>query len=144
MKNARHQKILELIEKYDIDTQDTLIKKLAEEGYTVLISSQTALLFFSYHTTTLVLLLFFLTLEQLSNSNLPDLGLVTLQMGFHTTSRVMLPKGLFRSLLKHSSSHLSDLLLPSLQNLPLPVKATVHLVLPYHFLQTFVHTFPCL
>ena len=35
MKNARHQKILELIEKYDIDTQDTLIKKLAEEGYTV-------------------------------------------------------------------------------------------------------------
>ena len=35
MKNARHQKILELIEKYDIDTQDTLIKKLAEEGYSV-------------------------------------------------------------------------------------------------------------
>jgi transcriptional regulator of arginine metabolism len=35
MKNARQQKILELIEKYDIDTQDTLIKKLAEEGYTV-------------------------------------------------------------------------------------------------------------
>ncbi len=35
MKNARHQKILELIEQYDIDTQDTLIKKLAEEGYTV-------------------------------------------------------------------------------------------------------------
>lgn len=35
MKNARHQKILELIEKYDIDTQDTLIKKLAEEGYNV-------------------------------------------------------------------------------------------------------------
>lgn len=35
MKNARQQKILELIEKYDIDTQDTLIKRLAEEGYTV-------------------------------------------------------------------------------------------------------------
>lgn len=35
MKNARQQKILELIEKYDIDTQDTLIKRLAEAGYTV-------------------------------------------------------------------------------------------------------------
>ena len=35
MKNARQQKILEIIAKYDIDTQDTLIKKLAEEGYTV-------------------------------------------------------------------------------------------------------------
>lgn len=35
MKNARQQKILEIIEKYDIDTQDTLIKRLAEEGYTV-------------------------------------------------------------------------------------------------------------
>ena len=35
MKNARQQKILELIEKYDIDTQDTLIKRLAEEGYSV-------------------------------------------------------------------------------------------------------------
>ena len=35
MKNARQQKILELIEKYDIDTQDTLIKKLGEEGYNV-------------------------------------------------------------------------------------------------------------
>lgn len=35
MKNARQKKILELIEKYDIDTQDTLIKKLAEEGYAV-------------------------------------------------------------------------------------------------------------
>ncbi len=35
MKNARQQKILEIIEKYDIDTQDTLIKKLAEEGYNV-------------------------------------------------------------------------------------------------------------
>lgn len=35
MKNARQQKILEIIEKYDIDTQDTLIKRLAEEGYIV-------------------------------------------------------------------------------------------------------------
>ena len=35
MKNARQQKILELIEKYDIDTQDTLIKRLAEAGYNV-------------------------------------------------------------------------------------------------------------
>ena len=35
MKNARQQKILEIIAKYDIDTQDALIKKLAEEGYTV-------------------------------------------------------------------------------------------------------------
>ena len=35
MKNARQKKILELIEKYDIDTQDTLIKKLGEEGYVV-------------------------------------------------------------------------------------------------------------
>ena len=35
MKNARQQKILELIEKYDIDTQDTLIKRLSDEGYTV-------------------------------------------------------------------------------------------------------------
>lgn len=35
MKNARQQKILELIEKYDIDTQETLINKLAEEGYNV-------------------------------------------------------------------------------------------------------------
>ncbi len=35
MKNGRQQKILELIEKYDIDTQDTLIKKLSENGYNV-------------------------------------------------------------------------------------------------------------
>jgi transcriptional regulator of arginine metabolism len=35
MKNARQQKILELIEKYDIDTQDTLIKRLSDEGYNV-------------------------------------------------------------------------------------------------------------
>ena len=35
MKNARQQKILELIEKYDIDTQETLIEKLKEAGYVV-------------------------------------------------------------------------------------------------------------
>ena len=35
MKNLRQQKILELIEKYDIDTQETLIAKLLEEGYNV-------------------------------------------------------------------------------------------------------------
>ena len=35
MKNARQQKILEIIAKYDIDTQDALIKKLADERYTV-------------------------------------------------------------------------------------------------------------
>lgn len=35
MKNARQQKILELIEKYDIDTQETLIEKLSEAGYNV-------------------------------------------------------------------------------------------------------------
>lgn len=35
MKNARQQKILELIELYDVDTQDTLIKRLKEVGYIV-------------------------------------------------------------------------------------------------------------
>ena len=35
MKNVRQQKILELIDKYDIDTQDTLIRKLAEAGFIV-------------------------------------------------------------------------------------------------------------
>ena len=35
MKNARQKKILELIEKYDIDTQENLIEKLAEEGFSV-------------------------------------------------------------------------------------------------------------
>lgn len=35
MKNARQQKILEIIQKYDIDTQEALINKLAEEGYIV-------------------------------------------------------------------------------------------------------------
>ena len=32
MKNARQQKILELIAKYDIDTQEALIEKLKENG----------------------------------------------------------------------------------------------------------------
>ena len=35
MKNARQQKIIELIEKYDIDTQETLIAYLAKEGMSV-------------------------------------------------------------------------------------------------------------
>lgn len=35
MKNARQKKILELIEKYDIDTQETLINRLKENGYNV-------------------------------------------------------------------------------------------------------------
>ena len=35
MKNARQQQILELIERYDIDTQETLIKRLKEVGYNV-------------------------------------------------------------------------------------------------------------
>ena len=35
MKNARQQKILELVEKYDIDTQETLINRLSEAGYNV-------------------------------------------------------------------------------------------------------------
>lgn len=35
MKNVRQQKILEIIEKYDIDTQETLISKLAELGFNV-------------------------------------------------------------------------------------------------------------
>ena len=32
MKNARQKKILELIEQYDVDTQETLIERLAEVG----------------------------------------------------------------------------------------------------------------
>ena len=32
MKNARQRKILELIEEYDIDTQETLIQRLSEAG----------------------------------------------------------------------------------------------------------------
>ena len=33
MKNSRQQMILELIRKYDIDTQETLIERLAEVGF---------------------------------------------------------------------------------------------------------------
>lgn len=33
MKNSRQQKILELIEKYDIDTQESLIARLKDEGF---------------------------------------------------------------------------------------------------------------
>jgi len=35
MKNARQKKILELIEQYDVDTQETLIERLAEVGIIV-------------------------------------------------------------------------------------------------------------
>ena len=35
MKNTRHKMILELIEKYDIDTQERLIRKLSEVGFDV-------------------------------------------------------------------------------------------------------------
>lgn len=35
MKERRHEKILELIEKYSIDTQDELLRRLREEGYEV-------------------------------------------------------------------------------------------------------------
>ncbi len=35
MKNGRHQKILEIIEKYEVDTQGALIDLLAKEGYFV-------------------------------------------------------------------------------------------------------------
>ena len=35
MKVSRHAKILELIEKYDIETQDELAVKLREEGFDV-------------------------------------------------------------------------------------------------------------
>lgn len=35
MKNARHQKILEIIDKYEVDTQGALIDFLAKEGYYV-------------------------------------------------------------------------------------------------------------
>jgi len=35
MKNARQKKILELIEAYDVDTQETLIERLAEVGIAV-------------------------------------------------------------------------------------------------------------
>ncbi len=35
MKNARQKKILEIIEKYDVDTQENLIERLAKEGIEV-------------------------------------------------------------------------------------------------------------
>ena len=35
MKNSRHKKILELIEKFDIDTQDELCRLLDEAGFSV-------------------------------------------------------------------------------------------------------------
>lgn len=35
MKSLRQQKILDIIEKYDIDTQEALIEKLKEDGYNV-------------------------------------------------------------------------------------------------------------
>ena len=35
MKTRRHEKILELINAYDIDTQDELLKRLAEAGFDV-------------------------------------------------------------------------------------------------------------
>lgn len=35
MKNDRQRKILEIIEKHDVDTQETLIKKLGEAGFNV-------------------------------------------------------------------------------------------------------------
>lgn len=35
MKIARHAKILELIENYDIETQEELAQKLCDEGYIV-------------------------------------------------------------------------------------------------------------
>ena len=35
MKNTRQQMILELVEKYEIDTQETLIEKLSEVGFSV-------------------------------------------------------------------------------------------------------------
>lgn len=35
MKNKRHQKILELIEQYNIDTQEELLKRLCDSGFSV-------------------------------------------------------------------------------------------------------------
>ena len=35
MKSARHEKIIELIQEYDIDTQEELAKKLIESGVKV-------------------------------------------------------------------------------------------------------------
>jgi len=33
LKNARHEKLLEIIEKYDIDTQEELVERLKNEGF---------------------------------------------------------------------------------------------------------------
>lgn len=35
MKNSRHEKILELINQFDIDTQDALLQKLCDSGFKV-------------------------------------------------------------------------------------------------------------
>ena len=35
MKNSRHERILELINEYDIETQDSLLKRLRDDGYKV-------------------------------------------------------------------------------------------------------------
>ncbi len=35
MKNKRHQRIIELIEQFDIETQDELVQKLLEDGFNI-------------------------------------------------------------------------------------------------------------
>ena len=35
MKRSRHDKIIELVQKYDIETQEDLVSKLREAGYEV-------------------------------------------------------------------------------------------------------------
>lgn len=35
MKNKRHQRIIELIEQFDIETQEELVKKLLEDGFNI-------------------------------------------------------------------------------------------------------------
>ena len=35
MKNKRHQRIIELIEQFDIETQEDLVKKLLEDGFNI-------------------------------------------------------------------------------------------------------------
>ena len=46
MKIARHAKILELIENYDIETQDELAQRLCEEGFVVTQATVSPILFF--------------------------------------------------------------------------------------------------
>ncbi len=46
MKVSRHAKILELIEKYDIETQDELAVKLREEGFEGVLDADGACWFF--------------------------------------------------------------------------------------------------